>query len=381
MRVLYVSHTHPSEDAILDNVGGMQRVSRQLIDEWQSWEEIDVYEEAVNVAGRGLVALQTTFFLLRLLVTLAAKARRTDADVILFSSMVTASLAWFLRKRINIPMVTINHGRDVTLKVGIYQQFLPRVFDALDGVISVSSATRDECIKRGMKPENGIALANGFDLQKMNNLTDKRVARTELAKKFDIPVKKKKMLLTVGRQVERKGHAWFINEVFPRLPSDMVYVMIGDGPERDNIEKAVQQSAGRERIFLLGSQPDRILKRAYSAADLFIMPNIPVDGDMEGFGIVLVEANLARTPAIASDLEGIKDVIANGKNGYKVPPLDADKFAAAVKEIVETDLEQSGRKARHYVKKQFAWARVAQDYKAYLSEIIDHYAANKSKIT
>ena len=70
-----------------------------------------------------------------------------------------------------------------------------------------------------------------------------------------------------------------------------------------------------------------MLKNAYSASDIFIMPNIPIPGDMEGFGIVLLEANLAGTPAVAADLEGIKDVIENGKNGYKIEVRDSKSFS------------------------------------------------------
>jgi phosphatidyl-myo-inositol dimannoside synthase len=62
-----------------------------------------------------------------------------------------------------------------------------------------------------------------------------------------------------------------------------------------------------------------MLNTCYAAADLFVMPNIPVEGDMEGFGIVLLEANRAGVPAVASDLEGIRDVIEPGENGYRVP--------------------------------------------------------------
>src|SRR5699024_9630609 len=119
--------------------------------------------EAVNVAGRGLIAIKTTIFLLKILFGLPHKAKSFDADVVVFSSMVTAALAVLLKKRMNIPMVTINHGRDVTLPVGIYQKLVPKIFAAVDGVISVSHATLAECIKRGLDPQKGAALGNGFD--------------------------------------------------------------------------------------------------------------------------------------------------------------------------------------------------------------------------
>ncbi len=371
MRILYVSHTHPAPGTILDNVGGMQRVSRQLIDELETSEQVEVFTETVNVAGEGRVALQTTAFLLRSLISLPQKAASLQADVILFSSMVTASLAWFIKNRVDIPMVTINHGRDVTLQVGIYQKFLPKVFDALDGVISVSQATRKECVKRGMDPAKGVALPNGFNLATMKDLPEKAAARNSLQQQFGIPLENNKMLLTVGRKVERKGHEWFIRNVLPKVSGNTVYVTVGDGPQLENIEQAVAESEFEGRIFLLGRQPDAVLKQAYAASDLFIMPNVPVEGDMEGFGIVLLEANMACTPAVAADLEGIKDVITQGENGYRVPPLDIEGFAAKVNEVVSGDLERFGNRARTHVQNQFAWKHVAGRYVTYLEQVID----------
>lgn len=355
----------------MDNVGGMQRVSRQLIDELQKRNDVEIFRQTINVAGKGLVALQTTGFLLQSLFRLPGQVRRHQADVILFSSMVTASLAYFLKNRVDVPMVTINHGRDVTLEVSIYQKFLPRVFDALDGVISVSQATRQECISRGMDPEKGVALPNGFNMDTMNNLPAKEPSRAALQKAFGIPLQDHKMLLTVGRQVKRKGHEWFIRKVLPNIEQKVVYVTIGDGPEQQNIEKAAKESPRTNTIFLLGRQPDEILQQAYAASDLFIMPNIPVEGDMEGFGIVLLEANMAGTPAVASDLEGIKDVITDGKNGYRVPPLKAGKFAETINSTLANDLERFGEQARTHVQNKFAWKQVAGQYVAYLKEVIN----------
>ncbi len=370
MRILYISHTHPSDGTILENVGGMQRVSLQLIQELRCKDHVDLVTETVNVSGKGRIGLQTFAFLVKQLVELPVRARQTQADVILFSSMVTASLAWFLRNRISIPMVAINHGRDVTLPVGIYQRFLPKVFNSLDGVISVSEATRQECIKRGMHPGNGVALPNGLDLTSLVDFPDKEASRSSLQRNFGIPLDGKYMLLSVGRQVKRKGHEWFIRNVFPKLASNSIYVAIGDGPEYENIDQAVRESDLKDRIFLLGRQPDAVLKQAYASSDLFIMPNIPVNGDMEGFGIVMLEANMAETPAVASDLEGIRDVIEQGENGYRVPALEAGQFAAQIDKVLSNGLKKLSGKARSYVENKFNWQKVADQYVYYLQEVI-----------
>jgi len=353
----------------------MQRVSQQLIQELKQKEGVELFSETINVSGKGKIALHTLQFLIKELFQLPHKIRETGADIVLFSSMVTASLAYFIKDKVSVPMVTINHGRDVTLPSEIYQWFVPKVFESLDGVISVSRATRLECIKRGMKPGKGVALPNGINLKKLQNFPDKQTARNELERDFDIPLEEHFMLLTVGRKVKRKGHEWFIREVMPKLDEEVLYVTVGDGPEFESIERAVENSRYKNRIFLLGRQPDDILRKTYAAADLFVMPNIPVDGDMEGFGIVLLEANMAKTPAVAADLEGIKDVIAQGENGYRVPTLDADEFASKVHEMLYNKLEHLSKQTRSYVQEQFSWKNVAQQYIDYLETVIKRQAS------
>jgi len=357
----------------MENAGGMQRVSLQLTDELERKKSVRIIKETVNASGKGWIVLTTIYFWFKLLFLLPGRVRRGDADIVVFSSMVTASLAFFIRNRLSVPMVTINHGRDVTLSNSIYQHFVPYIFKNLDGVISVSSATRRECIKRGMKPQQGVAIPNGFDFRDLDNFPGKVDAREFLQHEFGIPLSEKKMLLTVGRQVKRKGHEWFIRKVLSEITSDIVYVTIGEGPRTEKIKKTVDELGLNRKVYLMGRQPDTVLKKAYAAADIFIMPNIPVEGDMEGFGIVLLEANMAGTPAVASDLEGIKDVIANGKNGYRVPAGKAGEFAQKIDSLLKGDLTNFSEQTKLFVKKHFSWQRVANQYITYFEGVYQRY--------
>jgi phosphatidylinositol alpha-1,6-mannosyltransferase len=264
------------------------------------------------------------------------------------------------------------------MPISVYQNFVPSIFEALDGVISVSRATREECIIRGMHPDKGIALPNGFDLSHADETPDKSESRKDIEETFGIDLNGKSLLITVGRQVKRKGHEWFITEVLPKIKSDVIYLAIGEGPEHDRLLNIHDNLPHKEKIVFVGKQPDEILHKAYAAADIFIMPNIPVEGDMEGFGIVLLEANLAYTPAVAADLEGIKDVVANGENGFKVPVRDSETFASRVDEILGDNYEVFSKSSRNYVMQNFAWNRVAERYISYLDEVIKQHSTTIS---
>lgn len=374
--ILYISHSLPPKDAELDNMGGMQRVSMQLLEALKSLPDVDVVPITLHAKWKH-INIKTAGFLFDLVRKLPKLVHKNKADVVLFSSMVTASLAPFFRKTLPVPMVTINHGQDVTMPIHAYQKYVPNVFKALSGVISVSEATKSKCVERGMPEEKGIALPNGFD----SDWTQKMISRDEanefLRKEFHIP-EDHKILLTVGRLVPRKGHAWFTEKVFPKIEQRVSWIIIGDGPEYQNINELAEKQEFGQHIILAGRQPDEVLYNAYAGSDLFVMPNIPVQGDMEGFGIVMLEAGLAGTPSIASDLEGIKDVIQNGVNGFKIKPEHPNLFAKKIDDVLNEDMTYLRERTSQYVNETFGWEQVSRKYVNYLKLKIAEF--NQSKL-
>lgn len=370
MKILYISHLHPPKDQPLENVGGMQSVSLQLVSALGKRKDVDVECLIMHSSWKN-IGVKTFFFLFSLLWKLPAKTKQFKPDVILFSSMVTASVMPFIKWRLSVPAVTINHGQDVTLPVWVYQKYVPRIFKKMDGVISVSTATREASIRRGLSPEKGVALPNGFDAAVQKDLPEKSDAIKSLEKEFGIRLKNKKIILTVGRQVKRKGHEWFIEHVMDSIKTDVIFVIAGDGPERTAIEAARERSAKKENIVIAGKIPEKLLNASYSAADLFVMPNIPVRGDMEGFGIVILEANRAGVPVVSADLEGMRDVIKQGVNGYRVPHSNSPEFAARIDDILQHGLEELSASSRKYVLENFSWKTVVDRYVQFLRKLTD----------
>ena len=136
-------------------------------------------------------------------------------------------------------------------------------------------------------------------------------------------------LISVGRLVKRKGFAWFVDKVMPLLPPHVCYSIIGSGPEEEVIKDAIQRHDLQDRVRLLGQCSDSQLVQMYQESDLLIMPNRPVPGDMEGFGVVILEAGACGTPTVAAKLEGITDVITPGENGVLVENGHAEAFCSS----------------------------------------------------
>ncbi len=143
------------------------------------------------------------------------------------------------------------------------------------------------------------------------------------------------VLATLGRLVRRKGARWFVLEVMPRLPEHVHYVLAGDGPERSEIAQAARSSGVTARVHLLGPVDEDTRGLVLGGSDLFVQPNIPVEGDIEGFGLVVVEAAMMGTPVVAARLEGIEDAVSDGETGMLVPPGDTAAWVDAVQALVQ----------------------------------------------
>ncbi len=121
---------------------------------------------------------------------------------------------------------------------------------------------------------------------------------------------------------------------------------------------------------LLGRTSDDVLRDLYNGSDVFVMPNLRVNGDMEGFGRVLLEAALCELPVVATGIEGITDAITDGENGTLVAERDPSAFAAAVQAVL-TDpaaAHGAGARARAYTLAHFSWDRAGRRVPGRVSE-------------
>ena len=369
MKIIYVSHLHPSAEDALDNLGGTQTVSLQILRALQQHPDVIVHPILLK-SSAPWVAVDTAVFLAKLYRTLPQIVEAEKADLVFFISMVTASTAFLRRRSIKVPMVTLNHGHDVIWKFWPYQQLVPKIFESLDGVVSVSEATRQASLARGLTPEKSAVLPNGIviDLQRPY---DKSASRAWIEQEFGLELTGKSLLLSVGRLVKRKGQAWFMTEVLPQIRSNVVCLMIGAGSEAEVLQQIQQQLPCGDRVILAGKVSAQALQHAYDAADLFVMPNIPVSGDMEGFGVVILEANEARTPAVASALEGIQDVICSGVNGYTVAPLNAQQFVSTIDRTLESDLAALSGFSYQHVIQHHQWQAIGDKYVQVFQQVVN----------
>jgi phosphatidylinositol alpha-1,6-mannosyltransferase len=143
------------------------------------------------------------------------------------------------------------------------------------------------------------------------------------------------VLLTVGRIVQRKGFESVLEalKVIKDRNIDFEYRIVGGGPYKKEVLRIIDKLNLEGCVSLLGEVDET--DSSYQAADIFIMPSIELPGDVEGFGIVFLEAGLHGLPVIASRSGGIPDAVKDGETGLLVTPGDVNEIAGAILLLME----------------------------------------------
>ncbi len=356
-------------------MGGMQRVATELYAALQKKPNLHLSSYLLRNTW-AMHWLEGPWYLARGHRRLRRLAEEGGVDAILFSSIVTPALmfpAWERFREQGILTAAIVHGRDVTEPIRPYQRLVRRALHHLDVVLPVSDASKAVCVARGLDPARAQVIPNGINLRRFRPLAPQPLMRAELCRELGDsahPLPDSALLLcSVGRQVQRKGFAWFINQVMPLLPEDVHYWLAGEGPEAENIRAAVARRGLSHRVRFLGRVSERALETLYRGADLFVMPNRPIPNDLEGFGVVMLEAALGGgLPAIAAGLEGIRDVITEGVNGHLVESGDAWAFSEAIMQYYHNRpaLDVAAHRAAAHIARNFCWSAIADRHLAVL---------------
>jgi len=296
--------------------------------------------------------------------------RQPTVRAVYVGDSLLAPLGVLLKKIFHKPVVIIACGLDITWPFPPYQFLIPRCLKSLDRVVSISPETREQCLRRGIPPEKVVFIPIGITNPAPLSPSERALARTRLS---FVDVRDRKILLTVGRLVKRKGVQAFIRNALPQLAArrkDILYLVVGEGPERVRIEAAVDEMNLRGHVMLVGRVDDRVLRAAYAAADIFVMPNIRVADDMEGFGIVALEAAAAGLPVVAADMEGIRAAVQDGANGVLVAHDDYSRYVDVILDLLANDTagRDFGAKAQVFVQEHYAWDKIVDQYLALTTE-------------
>jgi phosphatidylinositol alpha-1,6-mannosyltransferase len=234
-------------------------------------------------------------------------------------------------------------------------------------MIANSKFTADLIGSLGVPAHRVRTVYPGVDVDRFRPDIDAAAARLQLGSS-DGPV-----LLSVGRLQRRKGHDLVIEAIallhgeFPGLQ----YLIAGDGQERVRLEELVRAHAVQQHVRFLGGVSDDQLPDLYAACDIFVMPTRQDAHDVEGFGIVFLEAAAAGRPSIGGRNGGVPEAVAEGETGLLVAGTDSGELAKAIRTLARSPTLRAamGAAGRRRVVQSFTWDRAAQQVEALHREL------------
>jgi len=293
-----------------------------------SYNLIENYHGDKKVIALGKKQSNLVWFLPYTFLYTLFNARRYD--ILQLGDMLLSCLGW-IAKLVNprIKVVATCHGLDMTFSNRLYQWYLKSFSKGFDLYVPNSSNTAKIASEKGYAPLEVIFPATINE----DRYADISYDKEAFSKKYGL--KGELVLLTTGRLVPRKGVEWFVRNVLAEFKDEnIIYLVAGAGQMQEAIETAVREKGLGDKVKLLGRVSDADLDELYVNSDIFVMPNIVVPDNVEGYGMVAIEAAAAECVVVASALQGIKDAVIPDVTGILVEPENPEAFKEALRKII-----------------------------------------------
>lgn len=282
-------------------------------------------------------------------------------------------VAAMLRRQLGIPYIVYVHGKDLLKERRkgtnrwIVRAGTREILGNAAAIVANSTATAQlACdILSGLGRSNACPRVHvvhpGADPSRFKPDTDGAAAwRRQVAGEGPL-------LLSVARLVQRKG----IDTVIEALPTILAshptttYAVVGTGPDLARLEALARTTGVTDHVRFVGDIEDDQLPACYAAADLFLLPTreIPLEDEVEGFGIAYVEAAASGVPSIACGTGGVADAVRDGVTGLLVPPDSPASVADAAIRLLSDPVLRTrlGAQARAAVERDLNWDRAAAE--------------------
>ena len=254
-------------------------------------------------------------------------------------------------------IVALTHGHEVWWsKVFPFTLAMKSISRQVNNLTYLGEFTRNAISKSVTKvaAQSMVKIAPGIDTDHFSP-QDARDLRNELG------LTEKKVIVSVGRLVHRKGQDVLI-EAMPAIIKDVPeahILMIGEGPYRSYLENRVKALGIQERVTFIGRIQYADLPRYICVGDLFVMPSRSrlAGLEVEGLGIVYLEASACGLPVIAGDSGGAPDAVLEGETGLVVDGTQKIEVAAAVVELLlDPDRSRAmGIRGRQWIIQEWRW--------------------------
>ena len=231
------------------------------------------------------------------------------------------------------PLLIFCHGDEIsqTNQRRLQPKIRDRVYRQAGALVAANEFARKALLALGVEERRIFKILPGVNSHRFKPSP----RRSDLIEKFGLA--NRPVILTAARLVPRKGVQTILAampEILRECPSAK-YLIVGDGPQRQELEASVQQMGIGEAVVFAGNVPPSEMSDYYNLCDVFAMANrTEAGGDIESFGMVFVEANAHGKPAIGGRSGGTDEAIVEGKTGFLCESDDPAAFAKAIKSLL-----------------------------------------------
>ena len=272
----------------------------------------------------------------------------------------------FVRALWKAPLVVSFHGYDFsTMPRKEGAEMYRNLFRTADVITVNSDYTRSQVEKLGCPAGRMHKLPVGLNPDEFP-FRDRALSAGEPAR-----------LLTVARLTEIKGHEYVLRAVANlREKHRLHYDIVGDGPLRRKLEELVQQLGIEKMVTFRGASDSTAVRQLMAEAHLFVLASVSVDGDQEGQGLALQEAQACGLPVLATNHGAFPEGLVAGQSGFLVAERDVGALAERLSYLIEhPDIwPLMGRKGRAFVEERYdvrklnrqlvqLYAKALQDYR------------------
>ncbi len=286
-----------------------------------------------------------------------AKLQPTILQTFLYHANIVGRLAG---KTARVPLIV--SGIRVAEKRSGFRLWFDRATDWMVARhVCVSQDVAAFSAARGRLPASKLCvIPNGVDAARLAEAPPADLAQ------FGIPPGSR-TLLFVGRLDPQKGPFVLLAAVKDLLArhADLYVLLVGDGPLREKLRGWVAKENLASRIHFGGRRSD--VPSLLQASELFVLPSL-----WEGLPNVVLEAMAAGIPVVASRVEGVSDLLVDGRTGLIVPPNSAVLLSKAIEQVLADPAQarKMARNAQHIVQERFAWQHVIDQYEQLYSELL-----------
>lgn len=222
-----------------------------------------------------------------------------------------------------------------------------------DIILTVSESTKKKLVKMGVEEDKIFVVGGGVDLKEIDSVKEEKSPKPRI--------------LYVGRLVKLKKVENLLlafKKIILRFPETELYI-VGSGPQENLLKKLAEELDISSKTFFTGYISEEEKIRLMKSSWVLVQPSIA-----EGFGLVLVETNACKTPVVAVDSGGPKEVVKDGVTGFLVQPNNINQLAEKIIELIEdkNKMLMMCEEGRKVVEENYTWERVAEKVEKIISQ-------------